>query len=244
MTLSTEGDAARLKARIAGVLYLGTMVSGALDIAVSSSVIVHGDAAATAAKIMASEPLFRLGFVADLLGGAFYVGVTAILYDLLKPVSRTVSMTAAFFSLVGCAVGAACAVDLLAPVTILSGGASLNAFTPSQLQALALTALRLHALGYTIAMVFFGVYCALLGYLTFRSSFFPRLLGVLLMLAGLGWLADTTTAFLWPSLQDAVSPVSMALGFVGEGSLMLWLLVVGVNAPKWQSAALAAEAMA
>ena len=103
MTQSTPGASAKLKARICGVLYLATFVTGIGAESVRSALIVHGDAAATAARILASEPLYRLSFVAELAGIGCYIAVTAMLYDLLKPVGRTTSLVAAFFSLAGCA---------------------------------------------------------------------------------------------------------------------------------------------
>ncbi len=234
----------RLKARIAGALYLGTMVGSGFGFSVISSMIVRGDAAATAARILASEPLFRLGFVADLVAGGCYIGVTAILYGLLKPVSRTVSLAAALFSLAGCAVGAANSVNLLAPLVFLGGAPYLAVFGPDQLRALTLTSLRLYEQGHNISIFFFGIYCALLGRLVFRSTFLPRILGVLLAIAGLGWLTEAFATFLSPPLASHLFPYILAPGALGEGALTLWLLVVGVNGPRWKRQAGVAEALA
>jgi hypothetical protein len=94
------------KARIAGVFYLLTFVTGGLAVFARGGLVVNGDAAATATNILAHESLFRLGFAADLLVVACYIAVTALFYDLFKPVTRSVSLLAAFFSLVGCAIQA------------------------------------------------------------------------------------------------------------------------------------------
>jgi len=223
----------RRQARIAGLLYLFTTVLGVFDMMARSGLVVRGDAAATAARILASEPLYRSAVAAEFMGGACYVGVTAILYGLLKPVSPTVSRAAAFFSLAGCATGAAGMAWMFGPPILLSGAPYLSVFRPDQLQALALVALKLHGQAYNLSMIFFGIYCALLGWLVFRSAFLPKVLGVLLGLAGAGWLVDSLATVLAPAFEAHLDPWIMAPGFIGEASLCLWLLVVGVNAPRW-----------
>jgi hypothetical protein len=231
---SALGASARLKARIAGLLYLATVVAGFANLSIENSVIVRGDAEATTSHIMAAEPLFRFGILAELAGDVCYIGVTVLLYELLKPVSRTTSLLAAAFSLTGCAVGAACAVFLLTPFLMLGGDVhALSAFTTPQLQGLAMTAVRLEGQGYDIAMMFFGLYCTLIGVLVYRSGFMPRLVGVLMVFAGLGWLTNTVTIILDPPLARSFGAYSMIPGSIGEISLMLWLLLVGVDGPKW-----------
>jgi hypothetical protein len=111
----------------------------------------------------------------------------------------------------------------------------MSVFKLDQLQALALLFLRLHAQAYNSSLVFFGFYCLLIGYLIFRSTFLPRILGVLMAIAGLGWLT-----FLSPPLADYLSPYILAPGVLGEGSLTLWLLVKGVNEQRWKEQASAA----
>src|SRR5580658_2707975 len=153
-----------MKARIAGLFYLATVIAGFANLSIENSLIVHGDAAATTSHILAAEPLYRVGVLAELVGDVCYIGVTALLYELLKPVSRTGSLLAAFFSLVGCAIGAAGAALLMAPFLLLGGDVhALAAFTPLQLQGLAMTAVRLEGQTYDISMMFFGLYCSLIG---------------------------------------------------------------------------------
>jgi hypothetical protein len=183
-----------------------------------------------------------LGFAADLVGGAAYLVVTLLLYELLKPVNRTLSLLAAFFSLVGIAVGALAGLGHLAPLFLLRGASYLNVFTTAQLQAMALLALKLHAQGYLIAIVFFGFYEVLLGYLIFKSVFWPRTLGVLVSLAGLAFLINSFAIFLSLPFADALNPYLLALDAVGEFSLMLWLLIFGVNSEKWRQRAYATSA--
>lgn len=224
----------QLMARVAGLSYLITTVAGLFaEIVVRGGLIVSGDAAATARNITASESLYRLGFAADLIGGAAYLVVTLLLYELLKPVNRVLSLLAAFFSLVGIAIGGVAALAHLAPLLILGGASYLHAFDAGQLQALAYLAIRLHAQGYLIALVFFGFYEALLGYLILNSGFLPRALGVLVGIAGLAFLINSFATFVAPPVGAALSNYMLILDAIGEFSLMLWLLIAGVDAPKW-----------
>jgi hypothetical protein len=143
------------------------------------------------------------GLVANLLANACYIAVTLLFYDLFKPVNRNLSLLAAFFSLVGCAIGVLSLLNL----------------APSPINPL----------------VFFGIYCLLIGYLIFRSTFLPPILGALMAFGGLGWLT-----FVSPPLAKDLSPYTLAPGILGEGILALWLLVMGVNAQRWQDQARAA----
>jgi hypothetical protein len=235
--LEMETASPRLKARIAGLLYLVTIGTGMAGVLVSSALVVRGDAGATAANLIASEPLYRLSFVGEFIGTAAYVAITALLYELLAPVSRTVSRLAAFFSLAGCAVGVANSINALAPLVLLSGASYLGAFTPDQLHALALAALRLHGLGYNIAMACFACYCLILGWLVFKSGYLPRFIGVLLVLAGLGWTTGSLAGLLSPPVAAQLSPYVMIPGLIGESALALWLTIVGLNPAKWQGGA-------
>ena len=224
----------RSQARIAGVFYVLTFLSGGFAL-FGDRLVVSGDAAATATNILAHEPLFLLGFACELIGAACYVAVTALFYDLFKPVNRSLSLLAAFFSLVGCAVGGVAVLFHLAPLVVLGGAQYLGAFRPDQLQALALMFLKLSGRANNIGLVFFGFYCLLIGYLIFRSKFLPRILGALMALAGLGWLT-----FLWPPLAHQLSPYNLAPGLLGEGILTLWLMLIGVNVQRWKEQAGAA----
>ena len=221
-------------ARIAGALYLVTIVMGVFaEFFVRGSVVVRDDAPATAANILAHETLYRSGLVADLVMLAAYIGVTALFYVLFEPVNRTLSLTAAFFSLIGIALLAANCLNHLAPLVFLGNARSLTAFDPAQLQALAATSLRLHSRGYSVAAVFFGIYCVLIGQLTFRSGFLPRILGVLMVVGGLSYLADNLALFLAPALAARLPDV-MVLGGIAELSLSLWLIVKGVDVSRWE----------
>jgi hypothetical protein len=223
-------------ARITGVVYLSYFLTAIFGEVLLRGIVVEGDAAATAANILAHESLFRLGLAAGLIATAGYVAVTALFFDLFKPVNRRLSLLAAFFSLVGCAILAFSSLFQLAPLVALGGSQYLSVFKVEQLRALALMFLELNTQAANIYLVFFGFYCLLIGYLIFRSGFLPRVLGVLMALAGLGWLT-----FLSPPLANHLSPFILVLGFLAELALCLWLLVMGVNVQRWKEQASAAR---
>ncbi|MGD8279090.1 MAG: DUF4386 domain-containing protein [Gemmatimonadota bacterium] len=220
-------------ARIAGFGYLVIIVAGIFaEVAVRSQLIVPGDAAATAANIMASEPLFRTGIASDLVMLTFDVVVAVALYVLFRPVSRVLSLLAASFRLVHAAVYGVTLLNLLAVLLLLGGGEHLAAFAPDQLHALATVLLGVHAKGYALGLVFFGFHCLVLGYLVFRSGFLPRILGILLFVAAAGYLTDSFAQVLLPGYGDLAGifyVVVFAPAFIAELSLCLWLLFRGVG---------------
>lgn len=224
------------KARTAGFLWLMTFLTSAFAMFVGLRLVVSGDAAATAANLLAHGSLFRSGTAAILISTACYVAVTVLIYELLKPVNGTVSLLAALFSLMGCAVGAiGCLLDLV-PFALLKGGQYLSVFTVEQLQALALMFLKVRVQANdNIGLVFFGLHCLLIGCLILKSTFLPRLVGALMVLAGLGWLT-----FLSPPVAKSLSPYIMLPGALGELSLTVWLLLKGVNVQRWKEQAGAA----
>jgi hypothetical protein len=234
MTERTVETSPRFKARMAGVFYLLTFLTGLATVP-SFRLVVSGDAAATATNILAHVPLIRLGSAALLINVVVYIAVTLLFYDLFKPVNRSLSRLAAFFSLVGCAIQAFACLFELAPLAVLGGAPYLSVFKVEQLHALALMSFELYAQAYNIGLVFFGFYCLLIGYLIFRSTFLPRILGVAMAFAGLAWLT-----FLSPPLANYLSPYNMALGALAELSLTLWLLVMGVKVERWREQANAA----
>lgn len=239
MTEQISQPSPRRQARIAGVLYL--MTGGAAwAFMTRSTMIVRGDAAATAHNILAHEPLFRLAFGADLIAFAAYTGVAAMLYGLLKPVSRSLSLVAAFIGLAGCAISAVAALLQLAPLVLLGGQDYLAALTMPQLQALSLASLKLHGIGLNLGILFFGFYCLLIGCLIVGSTFIPRIIGVLMAIGGLSYLTYTFAGFLAPAFATQLYPYILVPPGLGEGSLLLWLIVFGVNAEKWRAQARAA----
>jgi hypothetical protein len=228
------------KARVAGIFYLITDATGFFaEGFVRGKLIIHGDAAATSANILAHQLLFRMGFAADIIAGACYIAVTVLLYELLKPISRTISLLAAAFSITGCAIGALNALFHLAPLAILIAEPRLGAFSAQQLQSLASISLTIHGQGTLVGLTFFGLYCLLIGCLILKSTFLPRILGALMALAGLCYLVNSFANFLSPSFASHLFPWIIAPCGIGEISLTLWLLVKGVNPQRWIDQAIA-----
>jgi len=222
-------ESSRVMARVAGALWLIVIVTGGFAVITRSALIVRDDAALTAANILAFETRFRLAFVADLIGGACYVGVTVLLYELFKPVSQVVCLAGAAFGLAGVAVGAAISLNYLAPVLLLRDGQPLSAFETSQLQEQALVFVRLYREGYRIGMVFFGVQIVTIGSLIVRSILVPRLLGVMLVIGGSGYVVGAFANFLSLPFAPQLSQFVLVAAFIGEGSLTLWLLMRGID---------------
>jgi Domain of unknown function (DUF4386) len=215
------------------LLFFVTVILGAV-LSPATSGLTGGlaDAAATAKSILAHEGAYRLAWALTLISTAFYVALMALFYQLFRPVSRTFALLVVFFGLVGCAVTALQSLFQIAPLVVLSGNGYLSAFDATQLQALALVFLNLKVqVGY-IALVFFGGFQLALGYLIFRSTFLPRILGALIAFAGVGWLI-----FLSPPIAHSLLIYLEVLGFFAEAALMLWLLVRGVNVQRWQQVA-------
>jgi hypothetical protein len=230
-----------VKARIAGVLYLVIIFAAAFaEIFVRGRLVVYGDAAATATNILAHEPLYRLGGAADLIAFACDAAVALIFYELLKPVSGSISLLAAFFRLMHVAIVGINTVNHFVPLVLLERAHFLSAFKTDQLQTLALVSLTLHALGYNIGLVFFGLHCLLIGYLIYRSDFLPRLLGALMAIAGLCYLTNSFANFLSPTVGRLLFPWILLPGVPAEWGLALWLLVMGVSVRRWKEQASAA----
>jgi len=204
-------------------------------VVILDKLVVSGNAAATAANILEHERLFRLGFASCIIGIGFHIAWAYLFYDLFKPVNRRLSAFAVCVILVGCAVQAVTTLLYFAPLLVLRGGSSLSAFTTEQLQALAYTFVRLNGAAFNLYLVFFGLWCFLVGYLIFRSTFLPRILGVLLAIDGLGWML-----YVVPPFAIHLFPVIAVASGISELPLQLWLLTVGVNPERWKEQASAA----
>jgi hypothetical protein len=218
---------------MAGVSYLvGALLSVLGQMVVLGMIVVSGNATATVANMLSHESLFRLGFVLSIMTVPFHL-VWAVLFNgLFRPVNRNVSLLAGFVMLMACMMWTLSSLLYLAPLLVLQGKIALSAFAPEQLQAVVLTLLTLNAFAYDIGLVFFGFWYVLIGYLIFRSTFLPRIIGALGVLAGCGYLT-----LLWQPLAHYLYPYNLALAGPGEISLLLWLIVKGVNARKWKETA-------
>ena len=233
MTTRAAETSPLVRARVAGLLYLvvGLPAPFAL-LYLPSRLVVRGDAAATTHNIMASQSLFRLGIVGLLFNGIGMIFLILALYQLLKVVNKNVAWLMVLFVLVGVSIGMLNELNNLAVLLLLSGADYLNVFTTEQLQALAYLFLRLHTQGLNIAQIFWGLWLFPMGYLVYKSGFLPKVLGVLLMIACFGYVIESFGAFLGYNLN-----IILFTGW-GELTLLLWLLIKGVNVEQWHQRAL------
>ncbi|MBA4175492.1 MAG: hypothetical protein C0505_02860 [Leptothrix sp. (in: Bacteria)] len=230
-------DSPRRRARWAGVAYLATLLLGIFAQAfVADRLIVGGSAAATAANILQHESLFRAGFAAYLIEMACQLTMIALFYTLLRPVDRTAAAIVVVLGLAGCVVKLMGRVFFYSPLLVLGGARYLSVFPNEQLQAVALLFLRINHTAETVAVVFFGLYTIVQGYLIFRSTFLPRALGVLNCLGGLGWLT-----YLYEPLARQLLSLVIATALFGAAATVFWLLVFGVDEQKWRSVAAEAD---
>ncbi|UCC88366.1 MAG: DUF4386 domain-containing protein [Anaerolineales bacterium] len=221
-------NANKKTARIAGVLILITAVLAIFSMVyVPSTLIVPGDAAATANNIMASEGLFRIGIASDAVIFLIEIGLVVLFYVLLKPVNKTLSLVAAFARLAMTIIQGINLLNKFAALLLLSGAGYLAAFEPDQLQALVLLFLNAHEFVVHIWGLFFGLHLLVLGYLVYKSGYIPRILGVLLVILGLNYLTQSFGNFLLPKYEH----IFVWVGYVGYFELVwpLWLVIKGVK---------------
>jgi hypothetical protein len=237
MSQSTKQESPRFLARMAGLFWAGTFVVGMVALAFGNGLVVPGDPAATAAKILAGEATFRAGVAANLIATACYVGAVLFIYALLEPVQRRFSLLAGFFGLVGCALGAMSSLFQLAPLVLLKAGDAVAAIPTEQLHASLYLYLRLNDQASIIGFLFFGLHCLLVGLLILRSTFLPRFLGWLMVFAGVGWITFCFASVLSPPVARLLFPYILLPGMIGEGTLTVWLLAKAVDAERWREQA-------
>jgi len=236
MTGFTYDISPRKLAKIAGIGYLIIIAAGIFaEFFVRGNMIVAGDAAATAKNIMASESLFRFGTAGDLIMLGCDVLLAWALYILLKPVNKSLALLAAFFRLVHAAIYGINLLNLIFVLMILGGAGFMTVFSPSQLDALAMLFLNAHGYGYVLGLVFFGFHCLVLGYLVYKSGSFPKLLGVLVTIAALGYLTDSFAQVLLSNYKAYASIFMVVVfvpAFIAELSMSLWLLFKSTSFPE------------
>lgn len=226
-------------ARIGGLLYLFIIVAAGFgELFARDRLIRWGDAAATAVNILASETVFRAGLAAEMLTCACDVTLAVILYVLLRPVSGNLALLAAFFRVTFVAVYAVTKLFEIAALVALGNAGNLKGLGPAQLQDLAYVSLRVHSLGYGASLLFFGFCCILFGHLIRKSRYLPRAIGLMLTVAGCGYVVFSIAQILAPGFAARfLFPELFPIAFIAELALALWLLVKGVNIPKWNERA-------
>ncbi|MEJ2479993.1 MAG: DUF4386 domain-containing protein [Acidihalobacter sp.] len=220
------------QARLAGALYLAIIICGiGSEVLVRSSLIVPGDAAATAGNIRGAGMLFRAGFAADVIMLFCDVALAVLLYRLFRPVSPTLSLMAAAFRLMQAAILGFNLLNYHAALLLLGGAGYAAAFEPAQLHALASFFLELHGHGYDLGLLFFGVSNLILGYLVIRSGYLPSLFGYALQAAAVVYLVGSSTRFLVPEWLRLVQP-AYVVPLLAELGFCQWLLTRGVRTKR------------
>jgi hypothetical protein len=222
-------------ARIAGILYLIITVAAIFaHFYVPSNIIVSGDAAATANNITTSETLFRVGGVgSELVALLSEVILSIVLYVLLKPVNKTLSMLAAVSRLVMTTIHGLNLLNYFFAILLLSGAGYLSAFNTEQLHGLVMLFLDAHSIGFTIGIAFLTLHVFILGYLILKSGYFPKVLGILFIAAGVGYLVDSFALLLFSGYETTPTVIAIVIA-VSEIAFPLWLLIKGVNKDHYQ----------
>ena len=224
--------------KLGGILYLTIFIAVPLSYMIGKGLIlVSGDAAATAANIVNSEGMFRFGLAGEAVVFLVEVLLAGVLYPLLKPVSPSLSLAAAFARLGEAVIQAVNLLTSVLALLLASGSGYLAAIDAAQRQALAMAFLESYDYVILIWGFFFGLHLFLLGYLVQKSGFFPKLLGTLLLLAGVGYLLQSFGTFALPQFEAALSTVVLVLAIPGEIAFTYWLLRHGVDEAAWKKKA-------
>lgn len=210
--------------RTAGVLYLLVIVFGMFALMyVRPSLIKPGDAAATASNIMASESLYRVGIVSELIMYVCFLLLPFPLYQLFEAANKNWARLMVVFVFVSVPMAMLNTLNNFAALALIENAETLTAFSTTQVQGLLMFFLNLYDIGYLVAQIFFGAWLIPLGYLAYKSDLFPKLLGILVILGGLGQIVDTVTSLLFPGYESVILTVFQTLGF-SEILFCLWLL--------------------
>jgi hypothetical protein len=224
-------DSMNKTARWAGVAYLLNIFFGIFAQVVRSTLIIPGDAPATVKNILASGWLFRAGVVSDLMMTTCFLLMGYFFYVLLKPVNQKLALLMILLNVIGIPLMGVNILNQFAPILLLSGVEYMKAFSPDQLQAMVMFFLNLYEHGYLIAAISYGTYLLPLGVLVFQSGYFPKALGVLLILDCFGLLIPFFQAFLFPG-YDVITYPGLAIGVIAEFSFCFWLLIKGAKDPQ------------
>jgi len=217
-------------ARVAGLLYLIVIATGLFaEIFVRQAFKVSGDALTTANNIQSSEMLFRLGVVADIVNFICGLPCVLIIYFLFKRINKYLLQLALVFVIIQTAIIAVNLLNQTSPLLILGNNAYLKSFQPNQLATLSQLSLNIQAVGYAIGLVFFGFYCLLVGYVIFKSKIVPKLLGILYIISGIGYLINSFTMLLSKGFANPIFSYVAIPIFIGELSFCLWLLIKGID---------------
>jgi len=223
-------NSTKSKARTAGLLYLALALTGIFSLMyVPSTLIVFGDATATANNITSSELLYRTGILIGLVSNVIFVFLALALYRLFKEVNHKQAILMVILVMISVATSFVNTINQIAPLIILSGADFLVVFEKPQLDAAAYGFIRLHSYGIQILQIFWGLWLFPFGLLVYRSRFIPKILGVLLVIAGVGYLLGSFTFLVLPQYLDGMS-LFITILETAELPIIFWLLIVGANA--------------
>lgn len=224
----------QIYARISGTLYLFIIIFGGFsDGYVLNTLVIPNDAATTAHNIMASPALWRLGVVACLIVPILAVAQLLPAYLLIRPVHKNLALLMIFFNIVSLSVESVSKIFLLMIYPLLSNTNYGTIFGLQQIYSYVQILITTHNISFNIALIFFSGDCLVSGYLIFKSGYFPRILGVLLQIAGISYLIGSFSWLFTPDFADFIALPLMISAFIGETSFCLWLLAKGVNIEKW-----------
>jgi hypothetical protein len=231
-------NSTKKQARVAGFLYLLIGITAPIGLVyVPGKLIVAGDAAATANNIRASQWLLRMGIASELFHQVIGIFLVLALYRLFKAVNeKHATLMVILGALVSVPIVFLNVLNDIAALVLVSSASFLSVFEKPQLDALAYLFIRLHGQGIIVASIFWGLWLFPFGILVIRSGFIPRALGVLLIIAGVGYLASSFTTLVLPQYQRFVGSFAMILE-LGELPVIFWLLIWGAKIKRSDSPA-------
>ncbi len=221
--------------RFAGLCYLAIILLGIYgEMVVRAKLVIPGNPAATAQAIGGAKLLWRSGITGDLVMHILDIPVMVVLYQLLKPVNKSLALAATFINLIQTAVLAANKLTLLVPLYLSGSSSYLTAFSPEQLHTASYLAIKAHEFGFGVGLIFFGVACLINGYQMIQSGYVPKAIGVLMHLAGWSYLINSFAMLLAPALWGALTPAILMPALVGELTFSGWMIWKGVDLAQWQ----------
>lgn len=233
--ISRDEASPQTYAKIGGILYLLIIALGIFyEMIVRGSITVPGDSMATMTSLKENEFLWRLGIIAEFLSSIFGFGLILIMYKLTRPVDKDLAMLAAFFNLAATTIQTVYVIQLVEALFPIGTSPYLQAFTAEQLGAMISLSMKSHVFGFGIALLMFGPYFLIIGYLIYKSNYLPKFIGVLYTISGIGYLVNSFILILAPQLSGIVFMVIVIPVFVGEISLALRLLIKGVDEVEWK----------
>lgn len=228
----TDMDPRIKQARIAGFLYLLIIIFGLIaQVFARDGLVDYSNATITSENIRNSESFYRFGFISELLMLCCDIGVATILYILLRDFSRILSLLSTFFRLASIVILSVVALTHYAALYFLQNSDYLAVFKPEQLEALALLSIKFHGAGYNISLFFFGNHLIVLAFLTIKFVPFPRILGILLLIAGICYVLNSFTSFMFPAFVNVIYPAILIPCFIAEITLSVWLMWKGIYKP-------------